>query len=364
MGMGRVTKTVAKMEKIIGPSKPIFIGVAGVALVMLLLSFSPSTSFPNMFDVSKMTILREKDGAATKDCTTASDQGLNLGHDPADQTFYDDPTLSYEIGNPGKNWDEKRREWLKHHPSFATGVEDRAFQEQGGLLPDPRIRYLLQQCVYAPENDQLVDQNSRLRPTMLAHPEAEWIFWVDSDAVITDMDFKLPLEKYKEHNFVVPGGSDMVYEKKSWGGLNAGMEALSDKKHSDSDDQSALVYLLLTKKEKWGIKDRERGDRVERRHAEKVSEHYATLMRDAVANQGSDGGGRKRPFITHFTACRHCSGLHWGYTAEQCYGGMEKALNFADNQVLRNYGFVRLDLMNTSSLHPLPFGFSSYNKEK
>ncbi|XP_058186375.1 galactomannan galactosyltransferase 1-like [Rhododendron vialii] len=450
MGMGRVTETVAKMEKFIGPSKPIFIGVAGAALLMLLLSFSASTSFPNMFDVSKMTISPEKDGAAMKDCTTVSDQGLSLGHDPADQTFYDDPTLSYEIGNPGKNWDEKRREWLKHHPSFATGVEDRVFVLTGSQ-PSPcknpigdhlNLRLFKNKVDYCRIHGYDIFYNNAfihpkmvnwwikiavLRPMMLAHPEAEWIFWVDSDAVITDMDFKLPLEKYKNHNFVVPGGSDLVYDKKSWGGLNAGvfyirncqwsmefmeawaemgpqtpnyekwgqiqMEALSDKKHQDSDDQSALVYLLLTEKEKWGIKVyienmydlsgywgylvdsfdniTENYARIEkgvtelrRRHAEKVSEHYAALMRVAVINQGSVGGGRKRPFITHFTACRHCSGLHWGYTAEQCYGGMEKALNFADNQVLRNYGFVRPDLMNTSVLSPLPFGFSSYNKEK
>ncbi|XP_058186373.1 galactomannan galactosyltransferase 1-like [Rhododendron vialii] len=448
--MGRVTETVAKMEKLIGPSKPIFIAVAGVALFMLLWSFSPSTSFPSMFDVAKMTVSPGKDGAATKDCATVSDQGLDLGQDPADKTFYDDPTLSYEIGNPGKNWDEKRREWLKHHPSFAIGAEDRVFVLTGSqpgpcknLIGDHlNLRLFKNKVDYCRIHGYDIFYNNAfmhpkmvnwwnkipvLRPMMLAHPEAEWIFWIDSDAVITDMDFKLPLEKYKDHNFVVHGWSYFVYEKKSWAGVNAGvflirncqwsmefmeawaemgpqtpnyekwgqiqMEAFSDKNHPDSDDQSALNYLLLTEKEKWGIKVfientydlsgywgyivdsfdniTDNYARIEkgvkelgRRHAEKVSEHYAAMMREAVVNQGGEGGGRKRPFITHFTACRHCSGLHWGYTAEQCYGGMGKALNFADNQVLRNYGFVRPDLINTSSLQPLPFGFSSYNKEK
>ncbi|KAF7130245.1 hypothetical protein RHSIM_Rhsim10G0097900 [Rhododendron simsii] len=223
MGMGGVTETVAKMEKFIGPSKPIFVGAAGVALFMLLWSFSTSTSFPSMFDMAKITVLPGKDCAATKDCATVSDQGHDLGHDLADKTFYDDPTVSYEIGYQGKNWDEKRREWLKHHPSFAIGVEDRIF--------------------------------------------------------------------------------------------------------------------VLTGSQPGLCEDRERGDRVDE----------TTCGEGELALYGHD---------------EHCSGLHWGYTAEQCYGGMEKALNFADNQVLRNYGFVRPDLMNTSSLHPLPFGVEEAVEEQ
>ncbi|KAH7833396.1 hypothetical protein Vadar_005907 [Vaccinium darrowii] len=86
-------------------------------------------------------------------------------------------------------------------------------------------------------------------------------------------------------------------------------------------------------------------------------------MRETFVNKGGDGGGGKRPFLTHFTACKPCSGVHYGYTDEACWNGMEKALNFADNQVLRNYGFVRPDLLNMSSLLPLPFGFSSYKKK-
>lgn len=58
-----------------------------------------------------------------------------------------------------------------------------------------------------------------IRAAMVAHPEAEWIWWVDSDAAFTDMDFKLPLEKYKNHNFVVYGWPKLIYEKKSWTGI-------------------------------------------------------------------------------------------------------------------------------------------------
>ena len=43
---------------------------------------------------------------------------------------------------------------------------------------------------------------------------------VDSDTVFTDMDFNLPLDRYKDHNLVVDGWPG-DREKWSWSGLNA-----------------------------------------------------------------------------------------------------------------------------------------------
>ncbi|KAI3451908.1 hypothetical protein Pfo_008573 [Paulownia fortunei] len=40
---------------------------------------------------------------------------------PIDRTFYDDPETRYTIDKPMINWDEKRRDWFKHHPTFASG---------------------------------------------------------------------------------------------------------------------------------------------------------------------------------------------------------------------------------------------------
>ncbi|KAH7847674.1 hypothetical protein Vadar_028810 [Vaccinium darrowii] len=218
--MGRVIVRLATIVKMIGPSRPLFIGV-GVAMLMFWI-FSPFPNSPKLLDVAKTTILPEKDSAATIDCTTVSDQGFNLGHDPVDETFYDDPTLSYSMGNPMKNWDEKRREWLNHHPSFATGAEDRVFVLTGSQpwpcknpIGDNLLMRLFKNKVdycrihgydifynnvfFHPQMLGLWVKLPGVRATMLAHPEAEWIFWVDADAVFTDMDFKLPLEKYKDH---------------------------------------------------------------------------------------------------------------------------------------------------------------------
>lgn len=68
----------------------------------------------------------------------------------------------------------------------------------------------------------------------------------------------------------------------------------------------------------------------------------------------------RRPFVTHFTGCEPCSGDHNPiYSWETCNDAMQKALNFADNQVLRKYGFVHKHLLDSSSVFPLPFDFPS-----
>ncbi|KAK4366361.1 hypothetical protein RND71_014241 [Anisodus tanguticus] len=257
-----------------------------------------------------------------------------------------------------------------------------------------------------------------VRAAMVAHPEAEWIWWVDSDAAFTDMDFKLHLKKYKDHNFVVYGWPKLIYEKKSWTGINAGVflirncqwsvdlieawaktgttitiirswgeilrTTFKDKNFPQSDDQSGLSYLLLKDRDKnrdkiyieseyyfqgyWvdiigtldNITDKYIGieknvNILRRRHAEKVSELYVSLWEEYLMKDSL-----RRPFLTQFTGCEPCSGDHNAiYSWETCYDATQKALNFMDNQVLRKYGFIHKDLLDSSSVFPLPFDFPS-----
>ena len=100
---------------------------------------------------------------------------------------------------------------------------------------------------------------------------------MDQDVVITDMEFEHPLEKYRDFNFVIHGWEKKVYDKRSWLGINAGVfliknsvwsmdfmerwsmmgpqnpqyesfanilsDELPDRAVTESDDQSALVWL-------------------------------------------------------------------------------------------------------------------------
>uniref|UniRef100_A0ACD5Y6Z4 Uncharacterized protein n=1 Tax=Avena sativa TaxID=4498 RepID=A0ACD5Y6Z4_AVESA len=263
---------------------------------------------------------------------------------------------------------------------------------------------------------------------MLAHPEAEWIWWLDADAVLTDMDFSLALDRYRDHNLVFYGWDKEVYGANSWVGLNAGVflirncqwsldfmdawarmgpaspeyiewgkvlqDTLKGKADNESDDQSAVVYLLLKNRDKWGTKtylhndyyfqgywaeivDRldeiaarylaaERGGpasaALRRRHSEGEHALYAAARNTAVKRSvpGPAGGGQtgwRRPFVTHFTGCQPCGGKpNKIYPNGSCSDGMRRALTFADDQVLRAYGF-RHDGPLSDDVRPLPFGY-------
>ncbi|KAA8522585.1 hypothetical protein F0562_013054 [Nyssa sinensis] len=211
------------------------------------------------------------------------------------------------------------------------------------------------------------------------------------------MDFKIPLEKYEDYNLVVDGWPNLIYEKRSWIGLNAGIflirncqwsidfmklwasmspitsnyekwgktfkSIFKDKTFPEADDQSALVYLMLKEKHTWaariyleneyslqgywegivGTLDNvtdnhvrlERGVRtLRRRHAEKVSEFYGAMREQYLKDAGDGRGFGRRPFITHFTGCQPCSGDHNPTYGDSCWKEMGRALNFADNQYL------------------------------
>ncbi|CAH9108703.1 unnamed protein product [Cuscuta epithymum] len=372
---------------------------------------------------------------------------VDRSSDPPEKTFYDDPELNYTINRhrPIVDWDGKRSEWLKLHPSFAAGVENRVLLLTGskpGPCKNPAGDHLLLRCFknkvdycrihghdifynnafFHPEMRFYWAKIPLVRAAMLAHPETEWVLWMDSDAIFTDMDFKIPLERYRNHNFVVHGWPAAVV-RKSWVAVNAGIflirncqwsmgfldewakmgpqspdyekwgeiqrSTLKDKMFPESDDQSGLVYLLLKGGKKWTDKiyveneyslhgywveivgrldnitaryaEIERGEpSLRRRHAEAVSESYAAAWEPHVAEGGERKGRWRRPFITHFTGCQPCSGNHnLEYGGDSCWEGMERALNFGDNQVLRNFGFMHSDLKTLSPLMPEPYDHPS-----
>ncbi|KAK4434850.1 putative glycosyltransferase 7 [Sesamum alatum] len=174
------------------------------------------------------------------------------------------------------------------------------------------------------------------------------------------------------------------YDK--WGEIQRA--TFRDKLFPKSDDQSGLVYLLLKEKEKWGDKiyveseyyfegywmeivgkfdnitdkyteiEKGVGGALRRRHAEKVSGSYGRVWEEYLKEAGYGRESWRRPFITHFTGCQPCIGDHnQMYSGQTCFDAMQKALTFADNQVLRSYGFVHPDLLDPSTVDPLPFDY-------
>ncbi|KAF7851432.1 hypothetical protein BT93_L3939 [Corymbia citriodora subsp. variegata] len=415
----------------------LFLG--GVLLALLLVWSFSSFAYPPS-PLQTLASSSAVAGEAKPECASAAAPPRDAEESG---NFYDDPELSYSMERPMTGWDEKRREWLRQHPSLASGGSRERVLLVTGSQPSPcknkigdhlllrlfknKVDYCrLHGCDVFYNNVLLQPQMFSfwakypvVRAAMLAHPEAEWIWWVDSDALFTDMDFELPFDRYKDHNLVVHGWTNLIYEKKSWTSINAGVflirncqwsmdfmdvwagtgpqtpeyerwgnilrSTFADKLFPESDDQSALVYLLLTQKDRYGDKiyveneyyfegywegivgtlpnitrdyedlDRQGPQALRRRHAEKVSKYYASRRAEAEAAAAAP---QKRPFVTHFTGCQPCSGDHnQMYSGESCWNGMVKALNFADNQVLRRYGYVRPDLMDTAVVKPIPFDY-------
>uniref|UniRef100_A0A1D1XXU7 Putative glycosyltransferase 7 n=1 Tax=Anthurium amnicola TaxID=1678845 RepID=A0A1D1XXU7_9ARAE len=433
----------------------VFAGGAAVALLLFWVLYSFLASGPGhgsalsspFFDKPARDISSSSTAAAPggSGCDGA---GADLVSDPPGRTFYDDPALTYTVGSPVRGWDEKRREWLDRHPSFKptggggervlmlTGSQPRPCKNPGGdhlllRLFKNKVDYcrihgielFYNTALLHPEMFSFWAKIPLVRAAMVAHPEAEWLWWVDSDAAFTDMEFKLPLHRYRGHNLVVHGWPHLVYEQRSWTSLNAGVflirncqwsmdflevwastgpqspeynrwgktlrSEFKDKAFPESDDQSALVYLLLRHKDRWGDKIFLEGDyyfegywveivgrlhnftsryldmerrspALRRRRAEKVTEAHGAARDEVLRAEGWGSGrdGWRRPFVTHFTGCQPCSGdYNQHYSGENCWDSMHRALNFADDQVLRSYGFRHRDLRATADVRPLPFDF-------
>jgi xyloglucan 6-xylosyltransferase len=57
-------------------------------------------------------------------------------------------------------------------------------------------------------------------------------------------------------------------------------------------------------------------------------------------------GDERWPFVTHFMGCNPC-GSYGYYPVERCLKIVERAFNFADNQIIQIYGFKHNSLNTT-----------------
>ncbi|TVU26911.1 hypothetical protein EJB05_29482, partial [Eragrostis curvula] len=343
----------------------------------------------------------------------------------------------YRLGPRVTRWNAKRRRWLHQNPGFpsrnARGNErvllvtsssptastggPCATGALGDHLPLRAAKNKLDYCRLHGIDLALHDTTSRalhdelagggwsklplLRRLMLAHPETEWLWWLDASAtVITDMGFDLPLDRYAGSNLVVHGHQDLLFARRSWAAVSTASFLLRNCQWSldlldawatmgpnkgrvrrdaanllaatltgrppelvEADDQSALVHLLLVEKDAWMDKVYIDNEYHLREHWTKFVDKYE----DIAAKHHPGYGDDRWPFVTHFVGCDLCSGStsppppttttrpsgkkeEEYYTAERCVRGMERALNFADNQVLRLYGFEHPSLQASAEV--------------
>jgi xyloglucan 6-xylosyltransferase len=212
-----------------------------------------------------------------------------------------------------------------------------------------------------------------MRALLLAHPEVEFLWWMDSDTMFTDMAFELPWERYGPHNLIMHGWDEMVYDDKNWIGLNTGSfllrncqwsldmldtwapmgpkgpvrieagkvltKSLKDRPVFEADDQSAMVYILATQREKWG-------DKVYLENGYYLHGYWGILVdryEEMLENYKPGLGDHRWPLVTHFVGCKPC-GKFGDYPVERCLKNMDRAFNFGDNQILQMYGFTHKSL--------------------
>jgi xyloglucan 6-xylosyltransferase len=308
--------------------------------------------------------------------------------------------INYSLGPKISDWNQQRQVWLSQNPNFPNQISNKPrILLVTGSPPNPcdnaiGDHYLLKstknkidycrlhgiEIVYnmAHLDKELAGYWAKLpliRRLMLSHPEIEWIWWMDSDALFTDMAFELPLQKYKDHNLIIHGYPDLLFEQHSWIALNTGSFLLRNCQWSldlldawapmgpkgivrelagkiltanlkgrpafEADDQSALIYLLISQQDKWLSKVYVENSYYLHGFWSGLVDKYEEMMEKHHPGLGDE----RWPFVTHFVGCKPC-GSYGDYPVERCLNSMERAFNFGDNQVLRLYGFAHKGLLS------------------
>ncbi|XP_019181083.1 PREDICTED: xyloglucan 6-xylosyltransferase 2-like [Ipomoea nil] len=322
-----------------------------------------------------------------------------VDEDDGGPDFKRDPNEPYSLGPKITDWDAQRGEWLKNNPDFpnffgpnkprvlmVTGSSPKPCENPIGdhyLLKSIKnkidycrvhgIEIFYNMALLDPEMSGFWAKLPLLRKLLLSHPEVEFLWWMDSDAMFTDMAFEVPWERYKNSNLVLHGWGHEVYEKKNWIGLNTGSFLLRNTQWSldildalapmgpkgkvrddagalltselkgrpvfEADDQSAMVYLLATQQEKWA-------DKVHLENLYFLHGYWGILVdryEEMIDNFHPGFGDHRWPLVTHFVGCKPCSKIG-DYKVARCVKQMDRAFNFGDNQILQMYGFTHTTL--------------------
>ena len=158
-----------------------------------------------------------------------------------------DPSTPYTLGPKISDWDLQRETWNTLNPGRNVTLNGKPKTLLvSGSQPAPcanplgdfyHLKFLKNRIDYARLHGLEVFYNMAtfekemssfwaklplLRKVMLNHPDVEWLWWMDSDAIFTDMTFEMPMEKYGRSNLIVHGFHNLLYEQHRWIGLNTG----------------------------------------------------------------------------------------------------------------------------------------------
>ena len=158
-----------------------------------------------------------------------------------------DRSKPYSLGPKISKWDEQRVIWNEQNPGKNKSRSGKPKMllvsgSQPGPCANPmgdffHLKFLKNRVDYARLHGLELFYNMAsiskemtsfwaklplLRRLMLSHPDVEWIWWMDSDAIFTDMAFEMPMDKYEGMNLVVHGFHNLLFDQHRWIGLNTG----------------------------------------------------------------------------------------------------------------------------------------------
>ncbi|CAM6127057.1 unnamed protein product [Calypogeia fissa] len=322
-----------------------------------------------------------------------------------EQAKYAFPSEPYRLGVKINDWDEQRKRWLEANPSMKSMPDGKprvliVTGSQPYPCHSPRgdhfhLRSLKLKIDYARMHNYEIFYNfvhldplfgtywvklPTIRSLMLSHPEIEWFIWVDSDAVFTDMLFEPPFHKLDEagKHMAMWSWEEGLWKHKSWVSVNVGVFLIRNCQWSfdlidkwspmgpegpvrveygkmlsnflqrydnyPADDQSALIYLMLT--------DEEVMSKIQLVETEYIISGWWVSIVDtferSIDKYHPGLGDRRWPWITHFTGCSPCSGgNNPEFSYEMCMLNITKAFNFAENQVLAYMGYEHATILST-----------------
>ncbi|CAI5477288.1 unnamed protein product [Closterium sp. Yama58-4] len=382
--------------------------IVGVLLTLIFLVYNGR--FPSIFPSRKSTLYDNLSATALRKLQ-AEDAALLAPEEPESegeiQTASDADEGPYYMEPRVKDWDEQRSAYIAAHPGcnatrdgkpkvmLVSGSNSKRCGEGPNSGDFLLLKFLKNKQDYARLNDVpfyygmgAIDPRLKtfwvklpmLRMLMLLHPDVEWFFWVDSDAMITDMAFRYPIEKQADKVLVLSGLDADVYGKKDWLGLNTGSflirnsqegldflddwgqygrsekvtvkwgeiasRVLQKRKNWPADDQTALVLMLTGEGEREEDKAKGLKPLADRWAARTHLDPTYTLhgfwgifvdKLEAIAAQHHNGvGDWEWPFTVHFTGCKLCDRKFSDYDPDTCDRGIHRAYAFADNQVLKS----------------------------
>ncbi|CAI5466165.1 unnamed protein product, partial [Closterium sp. Yama58-4] len=382
--------------------------IVGVLLTLIFLVYNGR--FPSILPSRKSTLNDNLSATALRKLQ-AEDAALLAPEEPESegegQAASDAEEGPYYMEPRVKDWDEQRNAYIAAHPGcnvsrdgkpkvmLVSGSNSKRCGEGPNSGDFLLLKFLKNKQDYARLNDipfyygmGAIDPRLKtfwvklpmLRMLMLQHPDVEWFLWVDSDAMITDMAFRYPIEKQADKVLVLSGLDADVYGKKDWLALNTGSflirnsqegldflddwgqygrsekvtvkwgeiasRVLQKRKNWPADDQTALVLMLTGEGEKE--EDKAKGlkplaDRwAPRTHLDPTYTLHGFWgifvdKLEAIAAKYHNGMGNwEWPFTVHFTGCKLCDRKFSDYDPDTCDRGIHRAYAFADNQVLKS----------------------------